>query len=58
MTPIVTHEFALMLAKIFGLIYLIVFFVIVVLHTYRPSGKAKAEHAANSILAPEDHPWP
>ena len=53
-----THDFALMLAKTFGLIYLMGFFVLVVLHTYRPSGKAKADRAANSILEAEDHPWP
>ena len=51
-----THDFALMLSKIFGLIYLVVFFVIVVVHTYRPSGKATADHAANAILTAEDHP--
>ena len=47
-----------MLSKIFGLIYLMVFFVIVVVHTLRPSGKAKADHAARSILDAEDRPWP
>ncbi len=53
-----SHDFALMLAKTFGLIYLMGFFVLVILHTYRPSGKAKAQHAANSILTAEDHPCP
>lgn len=58
MTPVVSHDFVLMIAKTFGLIYLMGFFVLAVLHTYRPSGKAKADHAANSILTAEDHPWP
>ncbi|MGV8953709.1 MAG: cbb3-type cytochrome oxidase subunit 3 [Cypionkella sp.] len=53
-----THDFALFLAKTFGLFYLMGFFILIVIHTYRPSHKARADHAAQSILTTEDRPWP
>ncbi len=52
-----THDFALFLAKTFGLFYLMGFFILIVIHTYRPSRKAQADHAAQSILVAEDRPW-
>jgi len=52
-----THEFALHLSKSFGLFYLMGFFILIVVHTYRPSRKAQADHAARSILTAEDRPW-
>lgn len=49
-----SHDFTVMIAKSFGLFYLMGFFIIVLIHTYRPSSKALADHAARSILSPED----
>ncbi|MEO8245135.1 MAG: CcoQ/FixQ family Cbb3-type cytochrome c oxidase assembly chaperone [bacterium] len=51
-----SHDLALFLAKSFGMFYLLVFFVVVLFHTYRPSRKAQADHAAQSILTAEDTP--
>lgn len=53
-----THDTFVMIAKTFGLLYLMGFFIIVVFQTYRPSRRASAEHAARSILTPEDRPCP
>ncbi|MFN3281510.1 MAG: cbb3-type cytochrome c oxidase subunit 3 [Gemmobacter sp.] len=53
-----THDFALFLAKTFGLFYLMGFFILTVVHTYRPSRKARADRAARSILDAEDRPCP
>jgi cytochrome c oxidase cbb3-type subunit 4 len=53
-----THETLVMIAKTFGLFYLMGFFLIVVILTFRPSRKAGAERAARSILTTEDRPWP
>ncbi|MEO6298215.1 MAG: CcoQ/FixQ family Cbb3-type cytochrome c oxidase assembly chaperone [Paracoccaceae bacterium] len=53
-----SHDLALFLAKSFGMFYLLVFFVVVLFQTYRPSRKAAADHAAHSILAAEDRPCP
>lgn len=53
-----SHDLALFLAKIFGLFYLMGFFILVVIHTYRPSRKAAADRAATSILTAEDRPCP
>jgi cytochrome c oxidase cbb3-type subunit 4 len=52
-----SHDFALFLAKTVGLFYLMGFFILIVIHTYRPSRKAKADEAARSILTAEDRPW-
>ncbi len=49
----VNHDLLVMIAKSFGLFYLMGFFIIVVIHTYRPSSKALADHAARSVLEPE-----
>lgn len=51
-----SHDFALFLAKTFGLFYLMGFFILIVIHTYRPSRKAGADRAAHSILEGEDGP--
>lgn len=53
-----THETLVIFAKTFGLFYLMGFFLIVVIHTCRPSRKASADHAARSILTHEDRPCP
>ncbi|MDN5785608.1 cbb3-type cytochrome c oxidase subunit 3 [Pseudorhodobacter sp.] len=51
-----THETLVIIAKTVGLFYLMGFFILVVIHTYRPSRKAQADLAANSILTTEDRP--
>jgi cytochrome c oxidase cbb3-type subunit 4 len=51
-----THDLAVLLAKTFGLFYLMGFFILVVIHTLRPSRKIAADRAARSILAVEDRP--
>ncbi len=53
-----THETFVIIAKTFGLFYLMGFFGIVVFQTYRPSRKSRADHAARSILTSEDRPCP
>lgn len=53
-----THETYVIIAKTFGLLYLMGFFGVVVFQTCRPSRKARAEHAARSILTDEDRPCP
>lgn len=52
-----SHDVALFLAKTFGLFYLMGFFILIVIHTYRPSRKAGADRAARSVLEGEDRPW-
>lgn len=52
----ISHDLTVMIAKSFGLFYLMGFFIIVVIHTYRPSSKALADHAARSVLTSEDQP--
>ncbi|SMX48794.1 cbb3-type cytochrome oxidase subunit 3 [Maliponia aquimaris] len=51
-----SHDTLVLIAKSVGLIYLMVFFLIVVFQTYRPSRKAAADRAARSILTAEDRP--
>lgn len=52
-----SHETLVVIAKTVGLAYLMIFFLIVVVQTYRPSRKKAADHAARSILTAEDRPW-
>ncbi len=52
-----SHETFVLIAKTAGLAYLMVFFLIVLVQTYRPSRKKAADHAARSILTGEDRPW-
>ena len=53
-----SHDLALFIAKTFGVFYLMGFFILIVIHTYRPSRKAAADRAATSILVAEDRPCP
>jgi cytochrome c oxidase cbb3-type subunit IV len=50
----VTHADLVATAKSFGLFYLILLAVIVVVYAYWPSNKKKFERAARSILADGD----
>jgi len=45
-----SHEALVLIAKTFGLVWLMGFFVIVVGLAYRPSARAGYERAARSIL--------
>jgi cbb3-type cytochrome oxidase subunit 3 len=49
-----THEMAVLIAKIVGPIWMMGFLVIIVIHSYSPRRRAAHDHAARSILAPED----
>ena len=49
-----SHETLVLLAKTFGLFWMMVFFVIVVVLAYRPSRKAAHERAARSVLLGAD----
>lgn len=51
-----SHDHALFLAKNFGLFYLLGFFVLIGIYTYRPSRKAQLHDAACAILTAEDRP--
>ncbi|WP_415182203.1 cbb3-type cytochrome c oxidase subunit 3 [Phaeovulum sp.] len=53
----ISHDLLVVIAKSFGLFYLMGFFIVVVIYTYRPSRKAQADHAARSILTSKDQPW-
>ena len=48
-----SHDSLVYIAKTFGLIWLMGFFLIVVVLAYRPSARAGQERAARSILFPE-----
>jgi len=48
-----SHDTLVFIAKTFGLIWLMGFFLVVVVLAYRPSARAVQERAANSILLPE-----
>ena len=46
-----THDMLVYIAKTFGLLWMMGFFLIVVVLAYRPSRRAAHERAARSILA-------
>ncbi|MBC7285398.1 cbb3-type cytochrome c oxidase subunit 3 [Hoeflea sp.] len=48
-----SHDTLVFIAKTFGLIWLLGFFLIVVVRAYRPSARAAQDRAARSILPPE-----
>lgn len=45
-----THDWLVYLAKTFGLLWMMAFFLVVVWVAYRPSAKARYDRAARSIL--------
>jgi cytochrome c oxidase cbb3-type subunit IV len=51
------HEQLVAFAKIFGLFYLLAFFIAATLHALWPANKAQFDHAAEAILDHEDRPW-
>ncbi len=51
-----THDMLVYVAKTFGLLWMMGFFLIVVVLAYRPSRKAAHERAARSILPGRSSP--
>ena len=45
-----SHETYVLIAKIFGPIWMAGFFIIVIIRTYNPRRRADHDHAARSIL--------
>lgn len=52
----ISHDFLVAMSKSFGLFYLIMLSVAVLVYAYRPSNKARFGRAAQSILRDEDKP--
>jgi cytochrome c oxidase cbb3-type subunit 4 len=53
----VDHNFLVGMSKSFGLFYLIMLSVAVLIYAYWPSNKSRFDRAAQSILRDEDEPW-
>jgi cytochrome c oxidase cbb3-type subunit IV len=53
----VAHDVLVAMSKSFGLFYLIVFSIAVLIYVYWPSNKSRFDSAARSILRDEDRPW-
>lgn len=51
-----SHDLLVLVAKIFGPIWMMGFLLIVTLRAYAPSRRAAHDRAARSILEPEDGP--
>jgi len=49
-----SHDLLVYIAKTFGLIWMMGFFLIVLIRTYAPSRRASYDHAARSILTEDD----
>ncbi len=49
-----THDTLVLIAKIFGPIWMMGFFLIVTIRAYSPRRRAAHDRAANSILMPDD----
>jgi cytochrome c oxidase cbb3-type subunit 4 len=49
-----THDLLVFIAKTFGLIWMMGFFVIVLIRTYNPRRRASYDRAARSILSLDD----
>ncbi|MGO7416673.1 cbb3-type cytochrome c oxidase subunit 3 [Rhizobium ruizarguesonis] len=53
----VTHETMLELSKVWGLLYLILFSIGVVVYTFWPSNRARFDRAETEIFDNDDTPW-
>lgn len=51
------HEFWVYVSKSWGLIYLILLSIGVLVYALRPSNKNTFDKAANSVLDEKDRPW-
>lgn len=57
MMSLFTYENLVYVAKTYGLIYLIVVSICVVVYAYWPSNQEKFRRAAESVFSAEDKPW-
>lgn len=53
----IDHFTAVIFAKSFGLFYLLLFSVAVLIYIYWPKNKKKFDKAARDIIDDEDKPW-
>ena len=53
----VTHETMLELSKVWGLLYLILFSIGVIIYTFWPSNRKRFDEAKTKILDQDDVPW-
>ncbi|MEQ8396124.1 cbb3-type cytochrome c oxidase subunit 3 [Thalassobaculum sp.] len=53
----VSHGALVGFAKSWGLLYLIVLALGVLIYTFLPANKPRFDHAKNSILDKDDRPW-
>lgn len=51
------HETLVWISKTYGLIYLMIFSLVVVVYAYWPSKKQEFDDAARSVLEEEERPW-
>lgn len=51
------HDTLVAFAKSFGLFYLVAMSIGVLIYACWPSNRARFDHAARSIIDPEDRPW-
>ncbi|MEI2806120.1 cbb3-type cytochrome oxidase subunit 3 [Albidovulum sp.] len=49
-----SHDLLVYIAKTFGLLWMMGFFLVVLIRTYAPSRRAAHDRAAHSILLPDD----
>ncbi len=49
-----SHDLLVYIAKTFGLLWMMGFFLVVLVRTYAPSRRAAHDRAARSILLPDD----
>ncbi len=52
-----THETMLELSKVWGLLYLILFSIGVVVYTFWPSNRIRFKRAETEIFDKDDTPW-
>lgn len=53
----ITHETLVVVAKSFGLFYLLALSVGVAVYTFWPSNRGRFDRAAESIMDDEEGPW-
>lgn len=51
------HDSLVWFSKTFGLCYLVVLSIVILLYAYWPSNKKRFDQAADAILHDEDKPW-
>ena len=53
----IEHDTLVWFSKTFGLLYLVILSLVIVLFAYWPSNKQRFDRAADAILHDEDRPW-